>query len=440
MSQAALLNESRGSDRGMPLSSILLCTVMLVVGGAFLLAEHRLQGQQVSVVEDVASGPGYLRQLGLIAIGVLGGLLLILPNRRSLDFTSPLAILVIALGLLCVVSLLWTPAFSLSLRRLSGVVLCGTGGLGICMHFSLRDLCKIVFVISGTFLCIGILFEVLGHGFVMASSRYRFGGSVNPNLQALYCSMLGLTSMCLQRDAPRSGFLLRLIFVVAVGFLLLTGSRTALYSFVVAVTCYVWVLGTPIVKAVLVTGLTACLTLIVVLGELLMGGMATRIVGMITVGRNVDTISTLTGRGPLWSELLQDFGQRPLLGYGFQGYWTGDRILGIGDSTGWAAQGAHNSYLEVALGVGIVGCILFVLILGVGIFRARRLFISTEDPGYGFALLWLVFAVVHSLAEGVFAKPTLFPGMVFLCVLMMLAVQRHPMMVNRAYHSHLNDG
>jgi len=86
------------------------------------------------------------------------------------------------------------------------------------------------------------------------------------------------------------------------------------------------------------------------------------------VGRD----TTLTGRTDIWPIVLDAVWQKPLLGFGYYAA-TADfiRPLLLG-AVGSAAVDAHNGYLDVLLGTGIVGlgsllfCISSVLVRGIG--------------------------------------------------------------------------
>jgi exopolysaccharide production protein ExoQ len=80
-----------------------------------------------------------------------------------------------------------------------------------------------------------------------------------------------------------------------------------------------------------------------------------------SVGRD----STLTGRTAIWAASMSVV-RSPLIGAGFESFWTGDRLTRIWtliDEPG--IQEAHNGYLEVYLNLGWLGVILLtVLIIG----------------------------------------------------------------------------
>ena len=66
---------------------------------------------------------------------------------------------------------------------------------------------------------------------------------------------------------------------------------------------------------------------------------------------------TWTGRIPLWTILLNKFAEKPLFGYGYEGFWTKEQITEIGRKMdfGWGGGHAHNGFMEIALALGLVG-------------------------------------------------------------------------------------
>ena len=68
---------------------------------------------------------------------------------------------------------------------------------------------------------------------------------------------------------------------------------------------------------------------------------------------------TLTGRTELWDVVLH-MQQEPLLGYGFESFWLGDRLKKLWDMYYFKPNMAHNGYLEMFLNLGLIGLGLFL--------------------------------------------------------------------------------
>jgi exopolysaccharide production protein ExoQ len=109
--------------------------------------------------------------------------------------------------------------------------------------------------------------------------------------------------------------------------------------------------------------------------------------------------NSLTGRLPLWAVVMQEISTRPLLGFGYGAFWTtgeADRVRG---TIGWAAPNAHNGFLEILLGAGILGAGL----LSIGLLRnlslAVRSIRDNEEVSQSWPLFFLIFNLLYSMTE-----------------------------------------
>lgn len=91
-------------------------------------------------------------------------------------------------------------------------------------------------------------------------------------------------------------------------------------------------------------------------------------------GQEVD----FTERGMIWQYALSHFADRPLLGFGLNGFWSADGMLhGFERQHGWVLDNYHDGYIGILIETGIVGMAIFVagmLLFGVKMGRliARR--------------------------------------------------------------------
>lgn len=70
---------------------------------------------------------------------------------------------------------------------------------------------------------------------------------------------------------------------------------------------------------------------------------------------------SLTGRLPLWNILL-GMENNPLLGTGYESFWTIDRLTYIW-SLGYTALQAHNGYIDTYLNLGLAGVAFFLALI-----------------------------------------------------------------------------
>ena len=112
---------------------------------------------------------------------------------------------------------------------------------------------------------------------------------------------------------------------------------------------------------------------------------------------------------PLWEELSESIARRPLAGFGFNSFWIPTRIEDISDSQSWAISVAHSTYLDLTLGIGLIGAGMCLAVVLMGFMRALQLNAAQPTMGYGFIAVLLLFALLHGLLESAFANPGFAP-------------------------------
>ena len=104
--------------------------------------------------------------------------------------------------------------------------------------------------------------------------------------------------------------------------------------------------------------------------------------------------ASLTGRIPLWSELMVSVEQHPLLGQGFGAFWTPANIDRVSADQGWGISAAHSAYVDVLLALGAVGLVLYLDTLVLSLFLARRDYMQHPGVAPVYFGIMLLFAVV----------------------------------------------
>jgi exopolysaccharide production protein ExoQ len=114
---------------------------------------------------------------------------------------------------------------------------------------------------------------------------------------------------------------------------------------------------------------------------------------------------TFTGRTDLWRMGLDSALHHPLLGYGFDAFWDDHSAYGgaqIRAYLDWAAPHVHNSWLEVSLGIGLLGLCLFAVVLWGTFLRAITLLRRRGAGIDGFVALFMLYLCLYSFDEQVF--------------------------------------
>jgi len=190
--------------------------------------------------------------------------------------------------------------------------------------------------------------------------------------------------------------------------LILTKSRTSFAGAVIALLAYksMTVTSTKQIRLAMVIGL------ILMVAYLALGESALPILGKgAQLGRSGGDMSTLNGRTWVWMEIRRFIGYRPVAGYGFNGFWTPERMEEVSERQGWVLGSAHCAYLDVTLNLGIVGFGAFVTVLLTAILRSRWAFRVTGLRGYAFMYAFLIFYALQGVLESIFVRPGYFSFM-----------------------------
>jgi len=126
-------------------------------------------------------------------------------------------------------------------------------------------------------------------------------------------------------------------------------------------------------------------------------------------------ITDLTGRTEFWNRALYLFMERPILGYGFDvdgKIWSDPRfrIPGVTLWSGSAKTSLHNGYLSVAIGLGVIGLILWAMILLIPLWKGAR---GQKTEYRAFALSILAVCLLTNFVETAITGGRSFGSMFF---------------------------
>ena len=112
---------------------------------------------------------------------------------------------------------------------------------------------------------------------------------------------------------------------------------------------------------------------------------------------------TFTGRTIIWAMLMEKIKKRPILGYGYGGFWQPSR--GTDNPAvdillpGVHISGAHNGFFEVVLQLGLVGLILLFLSYCRTIVLAVKYMTSSKLNESIVPIVIWIFLIISNLAE-----------------------------------------
>ncbi|HVH82319.1 MAG TPA: O-antigen ligase [Stellaceae bacterium] len=128
---------------------------------------------------------------------------------------------------------------------------------------------------------------------------------------------------------------------------------------------------------------------------------------------------TFTNRTRIWQLALEYIDFRPWFGYGFGAFW---QETSADAQTFWVALGfktphAHNSWLEMVLGIGWIGLGIAVLSWLAAIYRTLRVAAAPHAEHVAFCLAFLAAVFFESLSEYEFFRPGRLMWALFVAIL-----------------------
>lgn len=138
----------------------------------------------------------------------------------------------------------------------------------------------------------------------------------------------------------------------------------------------------------------------------------------VTIVEQQDTVFQLLGRDPsltgrtrIWDAVAAAIQEKPFLGYGFGGFWLGwdGASSAVWEQIGWASPHSHNGILDLALDLGAVGVLLFLLGLCGALFRAIHRIRNPRTPADYWPIAFLLFMFFYNITEStLFRQGSLF--------------------------------
>jgi exopolysaccharide production protein ExoQ len=382
--QATLASLLRGAER------LFAVAALLVFAGGFT-AVLRYVGLAdetgLGAPRQILLPPVYLISAGILLLRPAGLLQAAARNKPILVLTA-----------LALVSWVWSEAPMLTLKR--GAMLIGSTlfGLYLVTRFHQRELLRLLGWALGIIAVLSVAFVLLFPDRGIAAGLHQgawTGIYGEKNGFGRYMALGTLVFIALAMQGKRSwpawlGAGLCALLVV------LSRSTTALVALVCALGMVAVV---PILRQ---RGL-----LLVSLGILALVFIVNSAVLTIwnldaataALGKN----ATLSGRVPLWSALIENIREKPVLGSGYNAFWIGESgapsALQFEVTGGWDVWHAHNGFLDLALELGLLGVLVFLIGYLVAFGRAvRTLRSSTFGAGF-WSVAFLVFLLATSVSE-----------------------------------------
>ncbi len=393
---------------------LLFLAVAAVLAAVFFFVDHDFritQYEEFTPWSDAEgtheAGHNLPKGLALASIGLLGAYLILRRDGRPLRWSGWLLVLGCIYLAWLVASVFWSDDRDMSCRRLATLLFFILGGLGFARHFRPRDLAAMAVVAGVATLAVGIAAELALGAFRPWQADYRFAGTIHPNAQGVLTAVVCLASFCLARGhGARGRPWLWACFAVGLLFLILSRSRSS-YGSLLAAMAALWLVGASARRGQWPSWRPAsCFARRRWRRPSPATIWPTGSCNAALLGR-AEQAGDLTGRVPLWNELLGYAEARPLEGYGYRAFWGDNHIDAVSANVDWTVREAHNAFLETVLSVGLIGGVVLLALVLVSLARAAAGYRASGDPGLAFILGLLVFCLANAFLEsGVPSFPT----------------------------------
>ena len=213
------------------------------------------------------------------------------------------------------------------------------------------------------------------------------------------------------------------LFGLGISVALLGHSRTALFAGALAITILL-LFGRHYKTA----GFTILCTLLI----MLFGGLSESVSTYVTRGQDEELFLSMSNRTYFWEKALDVWAKRPILGYGF--------YAGLRSTLGFNT--VDNAYLEVAVGTGIIGLIVFTAApISAVIYLLRS--VPRKPENFKYMVIWLqlmsvfVLILLRSFTSTSFSG--LHPNTIIFVITTTLTASMYRLLKNNKHASHQSD-
>jgi O-antigen ligase len=321
-------------------------------------------------------------------------------SRTHLIFDNKL---ILFLATWFLMSFLWSDESAITIRRAILFLIVCIVPIALCSAIGFRNFIKTNAKVLAVFMSISILSCLLINGAIHRGEvldealngawRGVFG---HKNNAAIIAAMSGFIFLYQFLEERRKTWLI--LFCMAVFFLFLTKSKTTMSLFI-PILIFSWFLSNH--------GSIKYYWLVISLISLVVP--VSFLIGFDEVNSYlIDNPELFTGRGVIWQVLLEAISDNPIFGLGYGSVWAAGEFSAITDygvnTSAWVANisHGHNGYLDLWVTSGIVGVVLFAMLL----FKTFKEICYV--PGHStndrfLCLSILMFLILHNFLESSFA-------------------------------------
>jgi len=309
--------------------------------------------------------------------------------------TKDLALVLLILT--AVISVFWSVNPELTLEHSKGLVRSTLFGAYLATRYTLREQLKMFAWALGIAALLSIVIALIlpSYGVHQTGPHLGLWRGVfsHKNVLGRTMNVSALVFALLSLGNYRHQWLLWTAFGLSVILIIFSGSVTALATLIFLV---IMMPVYALLKKLRYKPLVIALMLFVLLSGYVVAFLlvnSSDIVGLI--GKD----PTISGRTHLWPLLSTYIKQNILLGYGYQAFWSKES-LAISSGLMWSITHAHNGFIELLLGLGCLGFILFMLSFMQTLFKSiKQMYFSKAALEVWPLQLLLTICIIDSTIE-----------------------------------------
>lgn len=292
-------------------------------------------------------------------------------------------------------STLWSPVAEITLRR--SIALVGTNLFGIYLaaRYNLDEQLRLLAWALGIAAILSLVVVIGIPSFAIESSGAWRGIYAQKNILARLMVVSSMVFLLLALSSHKHRWFVWVMFGLSVGLTVLSTSKTALVNLIT-----LWLLLFFYRFLRLHYSLVVPLS---IFGILAIAGTANVLSSNLEILlESLGKDATLSGRTDLWDSVLKMIWERPILGYGYGGFWiTGwDGPAGyIWETVNWRPVHAHNGILNLWLDIGLLGVCVFVFGYLILIMRSLSWIRMTKTIEGFWPLMYMTFMLLYNQTE-----------------------------------------
>ena len=336
-----------------------------------------------------------LRQLGVVGYLIVLPLLLRHPGQFLVAAMRNIPMLsLIGLSLL---SITWSIAPAFSLRRSIALMMSMMLAYVLAIRFSPRQQMLLFAAVLGLSAGMSLLMAAAAPELAFMPDETGLRGIfVHKNVMGWISAISVMVGIALAQDLSRG---LRRVGwgLAATGFacVLLSESATSLLAAVLAI------LLTPIYRMIAKSRGVGRIVLNLILLQFAAMLAFFLYEYLLPLLNSLGKDATLTGRVPLWHQVDPEIARHPFIGYGYGAFWSEANLEAwrIWREIAWKAPHAHNGYRDLLLSVGMLGALVFAIVILQALSRGLRLQATRPQEGWVWCSLMISLSLLLNLSE-----------------------------------------